>query len=510
MKGKFIFRRRKKQKKFVTQMLLYVSIAVSIVALNSFISLSAYGRQIERLLSSITDNQELAVIYEEAGNVKNALENYLETGDENYVSILEGKRAFLEEQMQETSPLLNHSEDLAEQIQGENLVGMFQTFMEAVQKTFEEKRNGEVSAYVADYEHMLDVYRGIDLYIKEITSAQLMEKAAQYEQYRTQMDKVYWISIFMVIAIALLVLGLIMTYSIGMTKPILRLKEYAKRVEERDFDFQMPKENSSEEMQTLYRAFSKMKDAIRDYLVMSEKKQELEEQLHKQKIANLEMRNSLKEAELQTLQAQIDPHFLFNTINIGAQMATMHDDDETADYFYQVADLFRYNIKGFDQDATLLEEVNHALNYVGLMKVRFGEKYQFQFENRLEETDMKLTVPKMILQPIIENAYVHGLRKREGSGRLELILEKKEENILVRIRDNGPGMEEDTMRQILDEGDLKEREGKKGNGIGLGNVIGRLRLWCKREEVMKISRREGFTEFMLMLPANGNASVKEG
>lgn len=501
MKGRPIPRIRGRQKKFATQMILYVSISVAIVALNSFISLSIYGRKVENLFSNITQNQQLAVIYEEAGKVKNALESYLETGDEAYITEFDGMKASLGEKVEEESMVLGMDENPDLTVQRGNLTGLFRTFIAAAQETFEAKRTGDVSAYVADYERLLDVYKGIDLYIKEIMSAQLLEKAEQYELYKAQMDKIYWISIFMMLIITLLVLILIMTYSMEMTRPVLRLKEYAKRVEERDFDFLIPEESSSEEMQTLYRAFAKMKDGIRDYLAMREKQQELEEQLNKQRIANLEMKNSLKEAELQTLQAQIDPHFLFNTINIGAQMATMHDDDETADYFYRVADLFRYTSKGFDQDATLREEVNHGLNYIGLMKVRFGDKYQIRYENRVEESDLELPVPKMILQPVIENAYVHGLRKREGGGRLEMILEREEERILVRIRDNGPGIHEERARQIL-AGEYREEEEKRGNGIGLGNVIGRLRLWCGQEEVMGISCRDGVTEFVLMLPVN--------
>lgn len=83
-----------------------------------------------------------------------------------------------------------------------------------------------------------------------------------------------------------------------------------------------------------------------------------------------------------------------------------------------------------------------------------------------------------------------------------MILEREEERILVRIRDNGPGIEEERARQIL-AGEHREEEEKRGNGIGLGNVIGRLRLWCGQEEVMRISCRDGVTEFALMLETNG-------
>lgn len=493
---------RKRQKKFTRQVILYMSAAVTIVALISFLGLYTYQKKTEKNFADITETLEFAVVYENAGKVREAIEKYLDSGDEKELEGMKELRQRANDKMGEDFVLfIKSADDVTGAVQRKNLVGIYQKYIRTARATADAKGQGDVDAYLDNYEEMLDVYREIDLYIKEITSNQLMEKANQYEELQVQMLRGYWIAVAAVVLITILVLLLIASYSVEMTRPILRLSEYAKRIEKGDFEFEIEEETSSEEMQILYHSISNMKDGIRDNLATRQQKQELERMLNEQKIENLEMGNALKEAELQTLQAQIDPHFLFNTINIGAQMAIMHDDDTTADYFYHVADLFRYNINGFDKGTTLEDEIRHTLNYINLMKVRFGEKYQFFFEQQIEERFLKVQMPKLILQPIIENAYVHGVRRNENGGRIELSVVQEEETICVIIRDNGPGITEMERELILAGGRKKEQEGRKnGNGVGLENVIERLRLWYKKEEVMKISCEGGVTEFILLLP----------
>lgn len=517
MKGMKFSVRGRKQKKYTRQVILYMSAAVTIVALISFLGLYTYQRKTEKIFADITENLEFALIYENAGQVRESVERYLDSGDEEDLEGLKELRQRAQDKMGEDFVLfIDNADDITGAVQRKNLVGIYQKFVRTARGAADAKGQGEVDTYLKNYEEMLDVYREIDLYIKEITSNQLMEKANQYEEFREQMSRVYWIAAAAVVLITILVLFLITSYSVEMTRPILRLSEYAKRIEKGDFDFEIGEETSSEEMQILYHSVSNMKDGIRDNLATRQQKQELERMLNEQKIQNLEMSSALKEAELQTLQAQIDPHFLFNTINIGAQMATLHDDDATAGYFYHVADLFRYNINGFEKGAYLEEEIRHALNYVNLMKVRFGDKYQFSYEQKVEEKFLKLQMPKLILQPMIENAYVHGVRKNENGGRIVLSVRQEEDMLCVSVRDNGPGMTKEEREQILSGVRREEREGRRnGNGVGLGNVIERLRLWYKREEVMRIVCENGITEFVLLLPIKeeeegiGNAGIAD-
>lgn len=495
MKKVCVFFQHKRRKKYTKQVILYTSVAVIIVVFISFLGLHIYQEMVNKIFSDVMEKQEFAAVYEDAGQMKEAIEEYLETGDEQTLWKFRRIREKVTEKMGEGfSVFLKNASDMEDAVQRKNLAGIFLGFDAASGEVIEAKQRGDIETYLNHYEEMLDRYREMDLYIKEIMSDQLIEQAHQYETLQRQMRKRYLIVVIMVMLVTILVLILLTTHSVEMTRPILRLSEYVKRMEEGDFNFEIEEETSSEEIQILYASFANMKDGIR-------KKQELEKMLIEQKIDNLKMRNALKEAELKTLQAQINPHFLFNTINTGAQMATLHDDDATAEYFYHVADLFRYNIKDFEKESTLQEELDYTRNYIHLMEVRFGSKYQFCYKNSLDEKAGRLKVPKMILQPVVENAYTHGVRKNEDGGKIELAAEQDERYIYIYVRDNGPGLREEEIEQIL-SGKMKKdsRPQREGSGIGLGNVIERMRLWYKMDEVMKISRKDGVTEFTLVLP----------
>ncbi|MBQ5675913.1 MAG: histidine kinase, partial [Lachnospiraceae bacterium] len=124
------------------------------------------------------------------------------------------------------------------------------------------------------------------------------------------------------------------------------------------------------------------------------------------------MENHLKDAQLKYLQAQINPHFLFNTLNAGAQLAMMEDANRTYEYIQKVAELFRYNIKKSNEIVTLREEIDLIDNYIYILNVRFSGEIQYikQIEEAVKDKLDEITLPGMILQPIIENSVNYGIR----------------------------------------------------------------------------------------------------
>ena len=200
--------------------------------------------------------------------------------------------------------------------------------------------------------------------------------------------------------------------------------------------------------------------------------------------------------------AKINPHFLFNTLNAGAQLAMMEGADKTTEFIENMADFFRYNIKKMNQDTTVGEEVQLVDNYIYILNVRFtGE---IHFEKEIDEKVLEVKVPSMILQPIVENAVNYGIRNIGREGKIKLTVYRKDKFIYLSVWDNGIGMSEEKISQIL-KGELKEVDLKSNsNGIGLGNVIERLKLYTGREDVMEIKsagKDEG-SEFTVKVPAH--------
>ncbi|MBO7638877.1 MAG: histidine kinase, partial [Treponema sp.] len=202
-----------------------------------------------------------------------------------------------------------------------------------------------------------------------------------------------------------------------------------------------------------------------------------------------------------------------NTLNTGVQLAMMEGADKTSYFIEQVASFFRYNIQQQKQVATIDEELGLVDNFVYIMKVRFGKRLEFIKD--VPDGEFKELVPTMTLQPLVENCIKHGLKNTMG--RVELKVTRQDEFVEIKISDNGAGFDEEIRQRILvpihkDEIVLAEEkkeekklsDGEMHNGIGLINVLLRLKLYFHRDDVFDIPRSEpgqGAT-FIIRVPKN--------
>jgi sensor histidine kinase YesM len=198
----------------------------------------------------------------------------------------------------------------------------------------------------------------------------------------------------------------------------------------------------------------------------------------------LMMEAHLKDAQLKYLQAQINPHFLFNTLNAGAQLAMMEGADRTYEYVQTVADFFRYNVQSQKRDVTIREEVTLVDNYIQILNVRFSG--DIGYEKQVDERLLDYVMPSMILQPIVENAVNHGIREMAGEGKIFLKIYREDGNICISIRDNGKGISQETIDQLLNGEFSHIEDSYDNNGIGMDNVISRLRLFAGYEDALDI------------------------
>ena len=210
---------------------------------------------------------------------------------------------------------------------------------------------------------------------------------------------------------------------------------------------------------------------------------------------------SLRKTELKALQAQINPHFLFNTLNAGAQLAMMEGADRTYEYVQNVAEFFRYNVKKSNDIVTVREELELVDHYIYILNVRFSGDIHYGKE--IEEDLLDSCMPSMILQPIVENSVNHGIREMNGEGKIRLKVYHVDGDTLgISIRDNGIGMDRDTIEKVLGGNYHEEQSGGGSNGIAMGNIIARLKLFTQNEDVMTIlsdGKNQG-TEVILYLP----------
>lgn len=187
-----------------------------------------------------------------------------------------------------------------------------------------------------------------------------------------------------------------------------------------------------------------------------------------------------QEAELKTLQAQIRPHFLYNTLNTICWEAEKKGDKEIADMVYSLSQVFRLSLNDGRDTFTLEQEVELVKNYLFLQKNRFRER--FEFEITLDESIKDFTVPKLLLQPLAENAVIHGIEPLAGSGLISIRAFRKDRTIVLEVQDNGVGITPERLQELhqrLARGSsISEEEENAGrSGFALSNVQERLALF---------------------------------
>ncbi|WP_341282405.1 sensor histidine kinase [Paenibacillus sp. FSL H8-0537] len=183
-----------------------------------------------------------------------------------------------------------------------------------------------------------------------------------------------------------------------------------------------------------------------------------------------------KTAELKALQAQINPHFLQNTLQMIGSMLFSKKPAESYETIRSLSEMFRYVIREPDALATLKQELEHMNNYMVIQQQRFQSRLQYSLE--VDEQLLQSRIPKLTLQPIVENAFMHGLDSQAGGWELGVkVAQATSSDVIITIRDNGVGMSAERLREVRQR--LSYADGEvwtHGERIGLGNVASRLQM----------------------------------
>ena len=306
--------------------------------------------------------------------------------------------------------------------------------------------------------------------------------------YKSVMAETMAISGVMILAVAitlivtLLLLNRILT---GVVKPLKKLEKYMVQVNPDNMDQRM-EILTDDEIGHLSMKFNQMMDRIRNL-----KEQVIEEQEDKRKY------------ELQALQAQINPHFLYNTLDSIIWMAETNDSNIVA-MTEALAKLFRISLNKGNEEISLERELEHVKNYLIIQSMRYADK--FTYEISAEPGVERCRTIKLILQPIVENCIYHGIKKKRGTGKITIRAYRREQNLIIEFSDDGCGMPEEICRKILS--DEIESENISGSGIGVKNVNERIQLRFGKKYGLSYSSEEGVgTTVTYVLPYNEGGSI---
>ncbi len=228
---------------------------------------------------------------------------------------------------------------------------------------------------------------------------------------------------------------------------------------------------TGDELSVFADAFNEMLDTIHEQMNQIETDSRMREQLQRVEMENLRISAALQSSQLRLLQARINPHFLFNTLNMISQTAHMEDAEETAGLMEATAEFLRYNLGKVTKAVTLADEIENTRNYIYIQTCRFGERIRFDFE--VDDGCADLEVPCMILQPLVENSISHGVGSMIRGGRVTVRLSCEGQTVWLAVEDNGAGIQPQRLAELRRS---FEQEADDGH-IGLKNVYLRLRLY---------------------------------
>ncbi|XEC93379.1 sensor histidine kinase [Paenibacillus tarimensis] len=341
---------------------------------------------------------------------------------------------------------------------------------------------------------------GISDYISETALTLIDKELNAYETfYRNiiyQSGELKKLGLWMLALISIALLLFAYWFSLSITRPIKKLTFAARELSRGRFD-QAIRIRTNDEISFLAMTFDRMRVNINNLISEIQNKAQLEGELQESKLL-------LRESQLKSLQSQINPHFLFNTLDTVSKKAYLEGAEETSDLIADVAGLLRYNLKRLDRSVTLREELDMLLKYIDIQRARFTERLQFRYD--VDERLLETRLPGMTMQPIIENAVIHAVEPFEDGGLIEVRVYGDEDRVIVEIEDQGDGIAEDKVAHIL-EGSEQGNTAGHSTGIGFSNVVRRLRLFFGREDVFHIESSPGKgTKVILRLPKTGRES----
>ncbi|WEG14751.1 sensor histidine kinase [Pullulanibacillus sp. KACC 23026] len=449
-------------------------------------------RQYDRFLSGFF---LLNQVSQKTDSLYQSLETYLNSqSNGDYQTYLKQRKQLVT--IQNQLPSIQTKENT---VSLENYENMIISYLDESERVVNEFKKNEVDLYS---KHLTET-ENIQGYIHQTTLDLINSALTNYNGFYSnlRMKDSLFQNMGLCIFVSSVFLGFLFAFwfSRGITKPIRRLTAAAEEISKGNFDGPPVKVSTRDEMQFLTQTFNDMRKNIVQLIGEIHEKAELD--------------RLLKEMELKSLQSQINPHFLFNVLNTISKKAYLEEAEEISELIDSVAAMLRYNLGQLNQPVTLEQEVRVIKDYVYIQTTRFQDRVVFELN--IDEKACNIFMPNLTLQPLVENAFIHGIEPYEEAGKIVVNVKDFESYVQIEVRDTGKGMDQETIHSILSEEEflspVRIKKSGHSTGIGVKNVIRRLQLFYQKKEVVEIESTLGSgTTIRLLLPKKANGSAING
>ncbi len=473
-----------------------------VVGMNLFIFGQIHSA-VERIDAVFSSNVTINELSDMLDQVQDTVYEYLSTKSSQ---ALEDYYRYEQDYRERLEDLNDKNIDSEIKILEKNIRSMSESYLEQTDLTVQAKRGRNVERYREYYEEGSQTYQYINSYIYRLNNLQFRRNSENYQLLLSSMDVLEQVSLFIIMIVFIVGSAVAVILIRDMIRPLLALSTASSEMAQGSLDIPELPVVSEDEVGVVTRSFNQMVVSIRENIDKLRDSMEKEAQM---KSRELSMETHLKEAQLRFLQAQINPHFLFNSLNAGAQLAMMEDADKTGMFLEKMADFFRYNVRKMGSDATLREEIEAVDNYIYILNVRFAG--DITYTKDVDEGIDDIPIPSMILQPIVENAVQHGIHDCMEEGCIHLSVHREGDELRIKVSDNGKGMSQEMIQAVMEGKVGGGEENPRSTGIAVGNVLSRLRLYYNRENLLQIeSEGEGKgTQVHITLPLDGAEKVRQ-
>ncbi|MDC7219108.1 MAG: sensor histidine kinase [Spirochaetales bacterium] len=355
------------------------------------------------------------------------------------------------------------------------LVNSTKVYFQTCQKIIEIKGQQSANPYIiltTEGDKILNYIYG---YTSQYLQATLNNDNQIYQQLSSAASIQRKITGFIILGILILSSVFVLIFSNFIANPIMDLVRISREMAEGDLHVRKVKVKYYNEVGLLTDSFNQMSESIRNLIHDLEEKGEVEARLYKEKLKTSRMEELLKEAQFQALQSQVNPHFLFNTLNVISRAIRFESKEIAVKLIQSLAQLFRYNLEQTEKYSDIKTEVEIVRRYLFIQEFRFSDRLTVKIEE--DPHCNHILIPKLTLQPLVENALIHGLEHESRPGHIHLQIKKRKDHVLIRIFDNGIGITEDRLRSILNPHNNPHTG--HTTSVGIKNVIERLEILCE-------------------------------
>ncbi|MDR1353005.1 MAG: histidine kinase [Treponema sp.] len=493
---------RRFPRSFRAQMLASVS-GVSIILFFSTAYILFSAKNLQNIQdSSFEQERFIKTIQEDLAAYQEPFLEYLSTRSSNALARIFTDSQALRNKLPAYSPITADKTELKER----EIYFLIYAYLNMADQAVEEKRGRNIAAYTRIYDEMAGLLAYINEEIEAVNTERFSNQLDAYELFIAESGTIQFWNLLFIIFVSLLSILFLFQSAGRITAPLVRLSALAAELSSGNFEIPDIQTGSVAEMDRVVEAFNRMKNDIRQFIEEIRWQENIKQEYMREKLRNMKMEGLVRHAEIYALQAQMNPHFLFNTLNTGMQLAIVEGADRTGEFMECLAMLFRHIIRNKEIIVPLRHEIEGLNYYFSILKVRFPRNLDLILDYDESLLDA-CRVPVSILQPLVENCVIHAFRDsaarqperasspspataalpvQPAAGGLplpaagaaaerSLIMvraEKSGNRLVLSVRDNGCGMPAGTAEKLLHP--LSIDESSVARVMGLENVIQRL------------------------------------